>query len=237
MKTFEFGQRKKMKSTIVILLAGLVILFYFLFTVGIKLILNSSVFVANMFSKNSPAAPLNKTTDVYGSVDIEDIPVATNSAKIIVNGSVVNYTKLDFYLNGEVVETKDMTSNEIFNIEIGDLEKGKNEVYIKARTEDGQNTKKTQVYEVLYKDEKPKLDISEPADRATVSSPEVTIKGTTDKEVLIKVNDLPVVVDVNGNFDSTVRLKDGDNSISIRAEDIAGNVESKTLTVTYRKED
>lgn len=226
-----------MKSTIVILLAGLVILFYFLFTVGIKLILNSSVFVANMFSKNSPAAPLNKTTDVYGSVDIEDIPVATNSAKIIVNGSVVNYTKLDFYLNGEVVETKDMTSNEIFNIEIGDLEKGKNEVYIKARTEDGQNTKKTQVYEVLYKDEKPKLDISEPADRATVSSPEVTIKGTTDKEVLIKVNDLPVVVDVNGNFDSTVRLKDGDNSISIRAEDIAGNVESKTLTVTYRKED
>lgn len=226
-----------MKSTIVILLAGLVILFYFLFTVGIKLILNSSVFVANMFSKNSPAAPLNKTTDVYGSVDIEDIPVATNSAKIIVNGSVVNYTKLDFYLNGEVVETKDMTANEIFNIEIGDLEKGKNEVYIKARTEDGQNTKKTQVYEVLYKDEKPKLDISEPADRATVSSPEVTIKGTTDKEVLIKVNDLPVVVDVNGNFDSTVRLKEGDNSISVKAEDIAGNVEGKTLTVTYRKED
>jgi hypothetical protein len=237
MKKFEFGQRRKMKTTIIWLLLGLAITFYLLFTVGFKLLLNTSIFVANMFSKNTPTSPLNKTSDVYGSVNIDDIPVATNSAQIILTGSVMNYSKLDFYINDAVVETKNMTTTDIFTVEIGDLERGENEVYIKATTEDGKNTKKTTVYKVTYKDEKPKLEISEPADKATVPNPEVTVKGTTDKEVLIKINDLPVVVDVNGGFDSVVRLKEGDNTITITAGDTAGNLETKILTVTYRKED
>lgn len=237
MRKFEFGQKKKMKSTIILLLVGLAVIFYLLFTVGFKLILNTSVFVANMFSKEAPTDPLNKTSDIYGSVNIDDIPIATNSAQIVLTGSVINYSKLDFYINGEVVEKKSMTTTDIFTVEIGDLERGENEVYIKATTEDGKSTKKTPVYKVVYKDEKPKLEISEPADKATLSNPEVTVKGSTDQEVLIKVNDMPVVVDVNGGFDSSVRLKEGDNTIVITASDTAGNTEEKTLTVTYRKED
>lgn len=237
MRKFEFGQKKKMKSTIVFLLVGLAVTFYLFFTVGLKLILNTSVFLANIFSKDAQTDPLNKTSDVYGSVNIDDIPVATNSAKIILTGSVINYSKLDFYINGDIVEKKNMTTTDIFTIEIGDLERGENEVYVRATTEDGKNTKKTPVYKVIYKDEKPKLEISSPDDKATVSSPEVIVKGLTDKEVLIKVNDLPVVVDVNGGFDSTVRLKEGDNTIVITASDTAGNIEEKTLTITYRKED
>lgn len=237
MRKFEFGQKKKMKSTIVLLLVGLVVAFYLFFTVGLKLILNTSVFLANIFSKDAQTDPLNKNTDVYGSVNIDDIPVATNSAKIVLTGSVINYSKLDFFINGDIVEKKKMTTTDIFTIEIGDLVRGENEVYVRASTEDGKNTKKTPVYTVVYKDEKPKLEINEPADKTTISNPEVTVKGITDKEVLIKVNDLPVVVDVNGGFDSTVRLKEGDNTIVITASDTAGNTEEKTLTITYRKED
>lgn len=226
-----------MKSTIALLLVGLAVVVYILLTYGFKLILNSSIFISDLFSKDEKTAPLNKNSDVYGSVNIDDIPVATNSAKIIVTGSVINYGKLEFYLNGEAVESKKMTTTDLFSVEIGDLERGENEVYVKALTEDGKNTKKTPVYKVVYKDEKPKLDISEPSDNSTVSTQEVTVKGSTDKEVLIKVNDLPVVVDVKGSFDATVKLKDGDNTITITASDTAGNVETKTLKVTYRKED
>ena len=47
---------------------------------------------------------------------------------------------------------------------------------------------------------------------------------------------MPVVVDANGNFEISVRLKDGDNQITAKAQDIAGNEEIKTIKVTYQKD-
>lgn len=236
MRRFDFAQKKHLKSTIVLLVVALVVLFYFIFTVGFKMLLNTSAFIANTFSEATPV-PLNRNSDIYGSINIDDIPIATNSAKIIVSGSVINYGTLNFYINDELVKKQPITSTDIFNIEIGDLERGDNEVYVKALTDDGKNSKKTTVYTVVYKDEKPKLDISDPDENSTTSNPEVTVKGATDREVLVKINDSPVVVDVNGNFDSTVRLKEGENKITVTAQDTAGNLETKTLAVTYRKDD
>ena len=109
--------------------------------------------------------------------------------------------------------------------------------WLKAQTQDGKNKKTTDTFTVLYKPEKPKLEISEPSDRSTVNNPEVTVKGKTDKEVYIRVNGLPVVVNAQGDFDATVRLKEGENTIAVDAEDVAGNFETKTLVVTYQKED
>jgi len=236
MRRFNFGSRRQFKTNIILLVAALLIVFYLLFTVGFKFLLTSSVFFANLFSKETPE-PLNKTADVYGSVDIDKIPVATNSATIIVSGSVVNYDLIIFYINGKRVEEKELAGTDTFNEEIGDLEKGNNEVYVKAQTQDGKNKKTTDTFTVLYKPEKPKLEISEPSDRSTVNNPEVTVKGKTDKEVYIRVNGLPVVVNAQGDFDATVRLKEGENTIAVDAEDVAGNFETKTLVVTYQKED
>ena len=236
MRRFNFGSRRQFKTNIILLVAALLIVFYLLFTVGFKFLLNSSVFFANIFTKETPE-PLNKTTDVYGSVDVDHIPVATNSATIVVSGSVVNYDLIIFYINGKRVEEKELSGTDTFSEEIGDLQKGNNEVFVKGQTQDGKNKKTSDTFTVLYKPEKPKLEISDPADRATVSNPEVTVKGKTDKEVYIRVNGLPVVVNAQGDFDSTVRLKEGENTITIDAADIAGNFETKTLVVTYRKED
>ena len=44
------------------------------------------------------------------------------------------------------------------------------------------------------------------------------------------------MVDANGSFETSVRLKDGDNQIVATAQDIAGNVETKTIKVTYQKD-
>ena len=236
MRPFNFGSRRQFKTNVVLLVVALLVVFYLLFTVGFKFLLNSSVFFANIFSRETPE-PLNKTNDVYGSVDVDQIPVATNSATIVVSGSVVNYDLLVFYINGKRVKEKELAGTDSFSEEVGDLQKGNNEVYVKAETSDGKNKKTTDTYTDLYKPEKPKLEISEPADRSTVHTTEVTVKGKTDKEVYIRVNGLPVVVNAQGDFDATVRLKDGENTITIEATDVAGNLESKTLVVTYQKED
>ena len=235
MRRSELFQKNKLTRTITLFVIILLISLILVSTVGFKLLLNTSVFVANLFSKSTPQS-LNKTSDVYGSINIDNIPTATNSAKIIVSGSVVNYDKLEFFINDEKVKEEDLKANDSFSEEVGDLEKGNNEVYVKALTADGKSKKTTNTYSVLFKDEKPKLDIKEPQDKAVVSQSEIVLKGATDKEVFIRVNDLPVVVDAAGNFQTSLRLKEGDNMIEVVASDIAGNSETTTLTVNYQKE-
>ena len=63
------------------------------------------------------------------------------------------------------------------------------------------------------------------------------IKGVTDKEVFIKINDFPVVVNANGDWETSIKLNEGNNSIIIIASDLAGNTETKTLTINYQKEE
>ena len=215
----------------------LVILFivlYFIFTFGIKLLLNTSSFISGLFPQPS-TKPLSKTEDSFNAIDISSIPQATNSAKIIVSGSVLNFDSLVFYLNKVKVKEVDSAAD-IFNEEIGDLEKGENSVYILAKSKNSKTEKSTITYKVFYKSEKPKLEISDPSDNSTTSNQEIKVKGSTDKETYIHINDIPVVVDVNGNFEMSIRLKDGDNQITTKAQDIAGNEETKTIKITYQKD-
>lgn len=212
----------------------LFLILYFIFTFGIKMLLNTSSFISGLFPQPS-IKPLAKIEGSFSSIDISSIPQATNSATITVSGSTLNFDTLYFYLNGRKVKEIESTSD-IFSEEIGDLEKGENDVYIKAKSTDSKTEKNTITYKVYYKSEKPKLEITEPSDNSTTNNQEIKIKGSTDKETYIHINDLPVVVDANGNFETSVRLKDGENQIVANAQDIAGNIETKTLKVTYQKD-
>ncbi len=234
MGRLERVQEKKLKNTIILYVGLLILVLYFIFTFGIKILLNSSSFIAGLFPQPS-ATPLSKTDDRFSSIDISSIPQATNSARFIVTGSILNFDTLEFYLNNKKIrEIK--PSSDSFNEEIGDLNKGDNDFYILAKLKESKTEKKTLVYKIYFKNEKPKLDISEPSDNSTINNQEIKIKGSTDKETYIHINELPVVVDANGGFETTVRLKEGDNQIIINAEDTAGNIESKSLKVIYQKD-
>src|SRR3989339_688957 len=234
MRRLERVQEKKLKNKIAVYLIVFFLVVYFIFTYGIRLLLNTSSFISGLFPQPSPK-PLSKTEESFSSIDISSIPQATNSAKIIISGSSLNFDILDFYLNEKKVKEIE-SSSDIFSEEIGDLEKGDNTIYIRARSEDNRTIKKTIIYKVFYKNEKPKLEITEPSDNFSTSNQEIKIKGSTDKETYVHINDLPVVVDANGNFETSIRLKDGDNQITATAQDIAGNTETKTLKVTYQKD-
>jgi len=234
MGRLERVQEKKMKNTIALYVVILFIVLYFIFTFGIKLLLNTSSFNSGLFPQPS-IKPIAKTEDSFNSIDISSIPQATNSAKIIVSGSILNFDILDFYLNAKKVKEIELSSD-TFSEEIGDLEKGDNDVYIKAKSKDNKTEKNTISYKVFYKNDRPKLEISDPSDNSTTNNQEIKVKGNTDKETYIHINDLPVVVDANGSFETSVRLKDGDNQIVATAQDIAGNIETKTIKVTYQKD-
>jgi len=236
MKYLNLGNRRNIQKRIIIFIIAFIVLIYLLFSFGFKLLLNGSVFIASLFNKNE-VAPLTKNEDVYGSVSIDNIEEATNSAEIVISGSVVNYSILRFYLNGEKIDEKEIRTSDTFTQIIENLNKGTNEIYVKALTKDGKNSKKTETYYVIFDDEKPKLELTEPTGDTKVNKPDITIKGKTDKEIYININNAPVVVDANGAFQYQVRLIEGENTFNIQASDIAGNVENKTLKIIYQKEE
>ena len=235
MSRLEQNQKKQLNNKIYLSLAILIIVIILLFTVGLKVLLNASSFVARVTEKKSDNQ-LKKNQNLIEDIDIDSIPIATNSSRIFVGGSVVNFDQVEFYLNGDLVKESSLLSSDGFIEEIGDLVKGQNEVFVIGKLKDSDEEKKSKIFTVFYKSDKPKLDIKEPQDNSKTSNLEIKIMGETDKETYIKVNDLPVVVDSQGIFQTMVRLKEGENKITITAQDVAENKEEKILTVIYEKD-
>jgi hypothetical protein len=187
-----------------------------------------------MFSKKDTT---QETTDrFFGTIAVDTLPTATNSARLIVSGTVNQFDALDFYLNGEKVKTVDIKSAQSFSEEIGDLKNGDNTIYLIAKAPDNKKEQRTGEYVVALKNTMPRLDIDQPKDGDKTNKSEIAVSGKTDTGIYIRVNGLPVVVDAQGAFATSVRLKDGENKIEVAAQDDAGNSDSKTITLTYNKD-
>jgi hypothetical protein len=79
----------------------------------------------------------------------------------------------------------------------------------------------------------PVLTLSEPGNGAVVNSAQVTIKGTaSDDDVLAAVRVIGAAATIaDGAFSKSVSLATGDNTISVEAEDAAGNVTTQVVSV------
>ncbi len=224
-------------TKLVIYVFLLLAVLYLMFTLGFKLLINSSLFISNLFSKNQKTVEqVKKDDDFFESLKIDDVPTATSSSSIIISGTSLNFDILEFYLNDEKIKETQTVSSGTFSEIIESLEKGNNTIYVIAKKTDSDKEKQSSEYTVSYTTEKPKLEITGPADGTKTSKEDITISGETDKNVSISVNGMPAVVDAVGQFKLSLRLKEGENNIEVNAQNSAGNTETKTLKVTYQKD-
>lgn len=235
MGRLERHQNKEFTKRVILLAGLLIVIVVLIFTVGFNILLNFSLFIANLGSGGKTQTEVVED-DFVGNIDIDTIPVATNEAHIIVGGSVLNYPNLEFFVNGQKVKSVANASDR-FSEEIVALQKGDNEIYILAKSDNKKHEKKSSTFTVTYIADKPKLELKEPGDGTKTNKNEIKVAGTTAKEVYVKINDAPVVVDAQSAFETSVVLKEGENKITIVAQDAAGNTETKTLTVTYQKDE
>jgi len=206
----------------------------FFFSAGIKILVSFTLFL-NQLANGGTKQQTNQLKEEFNSINIDPIPSATNSASILFSGTALNFDSLEIYVNGE--KNDEISISDTFEGEIKDLIKGTNKISFIAKSKSSKEIKKTGTYEVLYKDEKPKLEIQEPNDNSRTNKEDLKISGKTDNETSIRINGQPIITDSEGKFTTLVRLKDGENKIEIIAEDIVGNQEKKNLTVTYSKDD
>jgi len=234
MSHLEKRQNKQFVQRLVIGIVLFVVVFFFLFTTGIKLLVSFTLFLNQLANGGNKQQTVEKQ-QTLSSIDIDPISSATNSATIKFSGTSLNFDSIEIYLNDE--KQDEVNIADTFNGEVKTLEKGQNTVYFIAKSSKTKATKKTQSFSVLYKMDKPKLEISSPSDNSRTNKEDIVVSGNTDKETTIRINGQPIIVDADGKFTSSTRLKDGENKLIISAEDIVGNIEQKTLTVTYSKDD
>jgi len=80
------------------------------------------------------------------------------------------------------------------------------------------------------------LTITEPLDETTVYTADLLVKGQTEPDAVVSVNEAVVDVDAEGKFSTMVTLEEGPNPIEVLASDFEGNEGSVTLTVIYVKQ-
>ena len=222
-------RRRKLKLVSFLTKIFLAIFVFFLaIYLGIKILVNL-LYLSSKLLPEKPQEKIQKanTPSFKPNLTILSLPEATNEAVIKANVFAENTEEIKIYLNDKL-ENKLKVEDENLEITIDNLQPGKNVIYFIAQID--KNTTKTKDYTVLYDNTPPKIEILSPKE-SEVNKNEIVIKGKTEPKVIIKINSEPVVVSQNGEFSKTVRLKDGENKITITAEDEAGNKSKKELTV------
>jgi bacillopeptidase F len=210
----------------------LIILVIFLATVGLQIVIKTSLFFAG-FSSKKTVKNLEDST-VLIEPEIDNLPDATSSARIIVEGRAAEKTVIEIYVNEdkeEELEAPDGT----FSTEVT-LKPGENTLYVRSLDEKKVKSKDSEVYKVVFINKGPELTITNPSDGSEVDKEEVTVSGTVTENTTVKVNGLPTTTNTTGQFNRSVQLIEGDNTIAVVATDLAGNTVEKQLKIRYRKD-
>ena len=234
MSRLESQRNQNLNKKIFLYILVIIALIYFIITVGVKLLINTVLFFTNFKSKDTVNNTEQQNSDLFLPPEVNDLPIATNEAKIIISGKTIKGKQLEIIVNDES-QVKKNTDSDTFE-ETLDLKKGENEIYLTLTDKSKNIQKTTTTYKVTYKSEKPKLDISSPKDQEKFSKDEINISGETEKDNNVRINDLPGIVFADGKFSYSVKLKEGENKVKVEAIDIAGTIEKKELTVFYQKE-
>lgn len=233
-----YKHRQKQNTKQIMLLIGMVfILIGVMFFVGFDSLINSAVLFTNLFKSKTIEEGQIAEESFYGSVSLDTPPIATNSATISISGQVTGFDSVDIYLNNVKAQTAMLDNETVFSEEIGRLISGENTIYVAARTKDGKNSKKTEKYSVFYKRDAPTLEISKPSNGETTRNADIAISGKTDRNTTVHLNNSPIVVDLQGEFETTIRLKEGENILRFRATDVAGNTTETEIRVTFQRDD
>lgn len=209
---------------------AVVVIIVFIFAVIPGLIKLTSLFVDNSsFSGPTDTIPPRPPT-------ISSPPIATPSAELAVDGFSEPKSTVILVLNGEQADEVEADEDGTFNIVIPLIEDD-NEIVFFAKDEAGNESVTSKTYHVVYDDIPPHIDIQTPEDGQSFElrkNQNITIKGETEQKAKVYLNDRLIFTNSDGSFNGTFQLAEGDNPLTIKAVDQAGNTAEKTISVSFR---
>lgn len=202
----------------------------FIFTVGISLLGKFTDLLGLVFKGKQDVA---QSVTLQPPV-LDDLPQATNSAKLVVSGFIPSGDAVEIYLDGEKDGDATVDGSK-FEYEDLVLVDGENKISAKAVNGDDTSDESETVIVVLDKTD-PKLEIESPTDGQTITgNNRVPVVGKTDKDAQVYANGFLASVDFDGQFEVFVPVSEGESTIEIKAIDSAGNVKVEQRKVMFRK--
>lgn len=225
---------KESKRTLFLTTIGIIGIIILVVVYGVPLLVNMSVFIDNFRGKQ-------EVSNTNGSPSFVDVPTidteysATFSAQITVKGTSLPKYSVKLFVNNkltDIIQTKD---DGTFVFDGVALSEGKNAITAKAVNEKDKESNYSEELTVIHRAKPPALEVYSPQSGQTFHGADSPIKvtGKTDAYAKITVNDFWAIVDESGNFNYTLPLQNGENTIKITASDEAGNKTENEVKVTY----
>ncbi len=224
----------KSKANLILSLLGILAVLFLVIKLGIPLLVNFSLSIANQKDKTTESQNANSSdTSFIAPPILNPPPIATNSAKIIVSGIGNPNQTIRIYINDQIKDDIQTKKDGSFSA-MEDIAKGLNTINAKAQIK-GKESDFSNSVTVTYIDTKPTLDLTSPTDGQSFSKDQNTapVSGKTSTGAKITVNGFWAIVDDNNNFSYNLPLQNGDNQIKVVATDDAGNTTEKDVKVTY----
>jgi len=217
---------KKLVWTVVILFGSI----FFAIFAGLPILAKLAVGLSYL-RKEETSVSENSISPVFAPI-VDPVTSATNSGSIIIKGITDKDRKIIISVNGEKAAETETNDEGKFSFRNIKLSEGDNKISVVAMYREDKSVPTE--FTVLFKKEPPNLEISEPTDGATIRiEAKTVIKGFTDADASITVNDHRVILDREGNFNYPVTLSEGENIYKIQASDSAGNTTIKELKINF----
>lgn len=225
--------QRKSRNTLILSILAIAAILFLLFRYGIPLISDASFLfgrVTNTVSNKEQNPTEEKEFVPVPTLD--SLPKATNEGGVKVSGGSRSDLTIVIYLNGKQLSEIKPNENGDFEKELT-LSEGEN--IIKAKALKGENESDfSESLTVVLKKEGPELSIDSPSDGAQISGANpIEVKGKSDPDTNILVNDFQAITNSNGEWSYFLTLKDGDNEIKVIATDAASNKTEKIIHVNY----
>lgn len=224
-------ERKNIKRAylyIFLSIAGLI----FLIFLGIPILVKFAGFLGEVAKSDKPVE-INDTTPP-APPRLDSVPEFTNSESIDISGFSESGATIIINTNNNLSEV--VANNDGKFIFLFNLEKGENSISATAKDTSGNTSNETKVYLIVFDNEEPELEVTTPKDGDSfygTSQRQISIKGTVNEKVDLRINDRFVTIKDDNSFNFTTTLNEGANTFEVKATDPAGNISSTSLTLNY----
>ncbi|MBI2010288.1 MAG: hypothetical protein HYS86_03905 [Candidatus Chisholmbacteria bacterium] len=198
---------------------------------GIPLLIRLAVFVSDV--QGGRQSEDRNVAAILVPPVLDTLPEATFSGELDVTGFAQEGLLVALFVNGnpeEDVIVDDLGEFEVIEVT---LRSGKNRLWATARDEEGNESEKSAEVVVIVDQSKPVITINSPEDGKTVTEKSIEVSGLVDEEATVTINGQFALQGTDNSFAKSMSLSEGENSLTIVAEDAAGNRTEKTLKVTY----
>jgi hypothetical protein len=228
-RLFKKQEAKSLRLAIIFIILSLSLIFGIIFF-GPTALIKLSLFLVDIRSSSQAPPQEDKIPPAPPQLIIPF--EATPSATIKLSGFAEPGVKVEIFINGLSKETVVVDNDGNFQLSNLEITSGENEIYAIATDNAGNVSQPSPKITVIFDNTPPKLEITQPEDKATFYgiSKTIEIKGEAEEDASVSVNDHLATMEAGGKFRYSLTLAPGVNNVKIVATDKAGNQTEKNLT-------